>query len=135
MNEYLIWIADDDPIFRLIFTMTVKKAKSNLKIVEFENGKLACESFQNSILNGAEMPCCMFMDVNMPIMSGWECIDEINDLCKDKARVIPQIFIMSSSINKEDEKRIAHYPFATGYLRKPISVEKFQEILGCCKTR
>ena len=128
MNKNLIWIADDDPIFRLIFKMTIKKVMENISIVEFENGKLVCESFHKSVDNQEDIPCFIFMDVNMPIMNGWGCLDKINDLHRDGSSTLPKIFIMSSSINKEDEKRIAHYPFATGYLRKPISIETFEEI-------
>lgn len=131
MNKNLIWIADDDPIFRLIFKLTVKKVMENISIVEFENGKLVCESFHKSLDDREDIPYCVFMDVNMPIMNGWGCLDKMNDLQADENLAMPKIFIMSSSINKEDEKRIAHYPFATGFLRKPISVEKFEEILGC----
>lgn len=129
MNKNLIWIADDDPIFRLIFKMTIKKAKDNLSIVEFENGKLASESFQKSIEGQKDIPGCLFMDVNMPEMNGWECLDKINDLYAVENRSMPKVFIMSSSINKDDEIRIKHYPFATGYLRKPISIETFEKIL------
>jgi|SRR5690554_3113266 len=130
MNEKLIWIADDDPIFKLIFNMTIIKAKDNLKIEEFKNGRLVCQSFRDAVENRENMPYCLFMDLNMPEMNGWECLDEIRDLY-DTAKVpMPKIFVISSSINKDDEKKIAHYPFTAGYLRKPISVAKFKEILG-----
>ena len=130
MNKSLIWIADDDPIFRLIFKMTLKKVKNNLAIVEFENGKLTSETFQKSIESQKDIPCCLFMDVNMPVMNGWECLEKINELYTDPNDALPKVYIMSSSINKDDEKQIAHYPFVAGFLRKPISIETFEEILG-----
>ena len=131
MNKRLIWIADDDPIFRLIFRMTIKKVNGDITLVEFENGQLASDSFLEAIESQKDIPCCLFMDVNMPVMNGWDCLDKINDLYIDQnPTAMPKVFIMSSSINKEDEERIAHFPFATGYLRKPIALETFQQILG-----
>lgn len=130
MNKNLIWIADDDPIFRMIFKMTIKKVNQSVSIVEFMNGKLVCESFKKFIINPESIPCCVFMDVNMPIMNGWGCLDKMNEMYVEENSAMPKVFIMSSSINKDDEERIANYPFVTGYLRKPISIETFEEIFA-----
>lgn len=129
MGNKSIWVIDDDPIFRLIFSMTVKKLFQKITIVEHENGKDACDAFSQNIDNQSSLPDCIFMDINMPKMNGWECLDKIQELVKDEFKDRPKIFIVSSSINPEDRKRAFDYPFATDYLTKPISIEKFQEIL------
>lgn len=129
MNENLIWIADDDPIFRLIFKMTVKKVREGLTLLEFENGKLACESLRKAVERQVNVPSFLFMDVNMPEMNGWECLDKIKRMNMGQHPANPRIFIMSSSVNQADEERIRQYSCASGFLRKPISVKKLNEIL------
>ncbi len=124
-----IWVVDDDPVFRMIFKMTVKKLFSEITIVEHQNGEDACDAFQLGYENRQTLPAYLFMDINMPEMNGWDCLDKIEELVQDQLEDMPKIFIVSSSINSEDRKRAFDYSFTTDYLTKPISVKKFEEIL------
>lgn len=130
MNKKCVWVVDDDPIFRLIFSMTLKKSFDDYTIVEHENGKVACESLYDGFDGNTDLPDCLFMDINMPEMNGWQCMDKILELMPDTLDSFPKIYIVSSSINTDDEQKAFSYPFTSGYLTKPISIEKFQEILS-----
>ena len=125
-----VWVIDDDPIFRLIFSMTLKKPFENYTIIEHENARLAFESLTQVIEENAELPECLFIDVNMPEMTGWQCLDKLMELCPSVHHRLPKIYIVSSSINSDDEQKAKSYPITAGYLTKPISIEKFQQILS-----
>lgn len=124
-----IWVIDDDPIFRLIFSMTVKKLFDQFTIVEHENGQVACDTLDFELANDGDIPLCLFIDINMPEMSGWDCLERVQNLVKGKSEGIPKIFIVSSSINPVDKKRAFKFSVTTDFLTKPISIEKFKEIL------
>lgn len=129
MNSKCVWVVDDDPIFRLIFSMTLKKSCDHYTLIELENGKLACDSLHEGFEGKIELPQFLFMDINMPEMNGWQCMDMIMELMPGSIGKFPKIYIVSSSINNDDEKKAYSYPFTSGYLTKPISIAKFQEIL------
>lgn len=130
MNRKCVWVVDDDPIFRLIFSMTLKKSFDDCIIVEHDNGKSAFESLSESFEGNINLPEYLFMDINMPEMNGWQCMDKIMELMPTSLEQFPKVFIVSSSINNDDELKAYSYPFTSGYLTKPISIEKFQEILS-----
>ncbi len=125
-----IWVVDDDPIFRLIFAMTVKKLNGSYLIKEHENGAEACAKIDELFKLTAQFPRCLFMDINMPGMNGWECLDKIRKLLSNYQGTLPKIYIISSSINPEDKKRALSFECTTGYLTKPIAIDTLQKIMG-----
>lgn len=128
MTSETVWVVDDDPIFRMIFGMTLKKCYPKMKVVEYEDGQKACSAFSGCIESGKELPFSIFMDINMPLMDGWECMDEIQSLIESLDEYNPPIYIVSSSINPDDERRANAHPITSGYLVKPITIEVFKEI-------
>ena len=130
MISKCVWVVDDDPIFRLIFSMTLKKAFEDYTLIEHENGQLAFESLSQDVEENEKLPECLFIDVNMPEMTGWECLDKLMELCPSIRNRLPKIYIISSSINLDDVQKAYSYPITSGYLTKPISVTRLKEILS-----
>ncbi len=130
MKNETIWVVDDDPIFRLIFSMTLKKCFPSFNVVEHEDGKKACDEFSTCVNSGQNIPQSIFMDINMPVLNGWECIDQIQSIINEVGVKSPSIYIVSSSINPEDEKKALSYPITSAYLVKPLTVEVFNELFG-----
>ena len=130
MRDEIIWVVDDDPIFRLIFSMTLKKCYPDFTVIEHENGKKACDEFSDCANSGQNIPHSIFMDINMPVMNGWECIEQIQSIVSKLGTKGPSLYIVSSSINPEDEKKAVSYPATSAYLVKPITIEVFKEIFG-----
>lgn len=65
----------------------------------------------------------IFIDINMPGMNGWEFLEELKMMCKN---IKPQttIIVLSSSTNKEDEEKAQNELFVSGYIQKPLTLEK-----------
>ena len=64
----------------------------------------------------------LFLDINMPIMTGWEFMKEfekLNTLIKDQIF----IYILSSSIDQEDKLKAKNHPDVVDYIEKPLSAE------------
>ncbi len=116
-----ICIIDDDPI--TVFGM--RKMLQSLLICNtintFGNGKLAIDNIKTIIAEGAALPEVIFLDINMPIMDGWQFLQEFIELpIQDKVR----INIITSSIDSTDQKKWQHYKDKTHhtvtYNNKPI---------------
>lgn len=119
MNKYIILI-DDDPINNLINHKIISKIAPEIKLTAFEFAKEALESIKTA----TNPPLLIFLDINMPVMNGWEFLDEFNKLNTNVA-----VVIVSSSINREDTVKASQYPVITDYLVKPVTKESFERIL------
>nr|WP_315258564.1 response regulator [uncultured Flavobacterium sp.] len=117
----LIICIDDDPITLMLFKKVVQKASFAKEITNAMNGEEAI-TFINSITNEDKKPKLIFLDLNMPIMGGWEFLDLFNNsnyYHLDNTKVI----ILTSTIDPEDIKKSKTYPNVIEFLSKPITVE------------
>lgn len=130
MTSETVWVVDDDPIFRMIFTMTLKKSHPHKKILEYSDGSQACESFEEAIDAGEKLPEAIFMDINMPVMDGWQCMKKMQELISGLTLSKPKLYVVSSSINPDDERKAKSFPISSGYLVKPLTIEVFKQIFG-----
>lgn len=123
-------MVDDDPIFRMIFRLTLKKCYPKIDLIEFSDGMQACNAFSDGLNQQRPMPRGIFMDINMPVMNGWGCMDKIQELIAGINNRKPLLYVVSSSINPEDEMRANAYDVTSGYLVKPITIDVLKEIFG-----
>lgn len=129
MTKRKIWIIDDDPIFRLIFIMTLKKTEKAIDVIEFENGKQAIEAFAEAACDHQKFPDYLLVDLNMPTMNGWQFLEALKKVNIPPHCKMPQVFVVSSSMDKDEIEKIKEYPFASDFITKPISLEVMKQIL------
>jgi CheY-like chemotaxis protein len=91
-----------------------------LNVSSFKNGKDAIDTLKNSLENREALPNIILLDINMPIMDGWEFMEEMVAI-KPKISEAINIYIVSSSIALEDKKKAKNYPEIIAYLSKPIN--------------
>lgn len=124
-----ISIIDDDPIT----VFGIKKMLSNLgaseQIVTYANGKEAIEDIQLWLEEKREIPDVIFLDINMPIMDGWQFLEEFISL-PIKKRV--RVNIVTSSIDSYDREKWNYFKDRTHHLidfrNKPIKPAVIEEI-------
>lgn len=117
-RQYIV--IDDDHTSNMICSFLLKKFDPDANVILFEDPVLALQT----ILNNEEekykySKTIVFLDLNMPLMSGWEFLD---DLKKNKPEILKQLefYILSSSIEDFSNKRES-YPCLAGFLSKPLS--------------
>ncbi|MEZ7498627.1 response regulator [Flavobacterium sp. Arc3] len=120
MTKKKIWIIDDDSIYQIIVTKIIQKTDLFSSISSFYDGKDGLEALISVIENKEALPDIILLDINMPVMDGWEFMEE---LVKLKFLINKQIdvYISSSSIAIEDKNNSKTYPAILGYLSKPIT--------------
>ena len=125
MIEKAIWVIDDDAIYQIIISKTIERSKMFSSITSFKNGKEALDTLNNVVNNTQEnikiLPDIILLDINMPVMDGWEFMEKMS-LIKSKFKKGITVYIVSSSIAVEDKNKSKTYKDILGYLSKPITV-------------
>ena len=72
-----------------------------------------------------ECPDIIFLDINMPVMDGWEFLKEreTKALCNNA-----KIAMLTSSTHPEDKKQAENYASVIAYIEKPLTSEKIQDL-------
>lgn len=95
-------------------------------LIIFHNGKEALDQLKALIESGGRLPEIIFLDLNMPVMDGWEFLDEFT-LIPTKKQIL--IYIVTSSIDPADIARTKEYEKISGYIVKPVTMDNLREIL------
>jgi len=123
-----ILLVDDDEINNFISIKLIKKALLTSDIMACLNGRFAIDQLVDIQKRDPEkLPDFIFLDINMPIMNGWEFLEEYQRLNIDPLGK-SKIFIISSSVFSNDINRAKSYPIVKSFISKPLSVEKIKEL-------
>lgn len=121
---------DDDPITLMLCKMVISKASFSKEIATAKNGEEALQYFDKLIQNNTEkekIPQLIFLDLNMPVMGGWEFLDSFStDKYADYNTI--KVIILSSTVDPEDLKKSKKYPMILDFLSKPISKEMLEYV-------
>nr|WP_322624270.1 response regulator [uncultured Flavobacterium sp.] len=122
-----MYVIDDDKIYHFLLKNLFKQNNVEVSPVFFGNGQDAIESLRNIPVTG-EFPELILLDVNMPIMDGWQFLDEYKKLTKAIGRSAT-IFMISSSNDEHDLTKAQDYSdVVKDYLLKPICKEDLEKI-------
>ena len=124
-----IYIIDDDPITVFGIRKLLSSIEASKAIDTFSNGKLAIDNLRQIIENEEKLPEVIFLDINMPVMDGWQFLEEFITLpLQNKIRVN----IITSSIDLADKENWESFNSKTShtitYNNKPISKMEISKI-------
>ena len=122
MTKKTIWVIDDDPIYQIIINKTIQRFGLFSAISTFKNGKIALDALLQLLDNDTALPDIILLDINMPVMDGWEFMEELG-LIEPKFMKQIVVYIVSSSIAVEDKNKSMSYENILGYLSKPVTVD------------
>ncbi|MDX1544357.1 MAG: response regulator [Christiangramia sp.] len=122
MNK--VYLVDDQPISNFITRKLLELEGFDGTILEFTDPIEALESIKE------DRNSLVFLDLNMPGMSGWEFLEELKS-----RKVHHNIIILTSSTSKVDQDKVKDYPCVIEYIEKPMNKRKFTEIAGLIKAK
>lgn len=123
-----VLLVDDDDINNFISIKLIKKAAPGAEITACLNGKLAIDKLlEIKKEDASRLPDYILLDINMPVMNGWEFLEEYNRLSIDEGGKT-KIFIISSSVFSNDINKAKSFPLVKDFVSKPLHVEKIREL-------
>jgi CheY-like chemotaxis protein len=130
MLDTILFI-DDDPITLMLCKMVISKSLFSKEIVTAKNGEEALKYFntlkQVNTNTPLTKPQLIFLDLNMPVMGGWEFLDSFGTSDYSEYNNT-KVIILSSTIDPEDLEKSKKYPMVIDFLSKPISKEMLEYI-------
>lgn len=123
-----ICVIDDDDIYQFLLRKELKHTNMVESIHVFTNGKQAIAFFQDNSGNSSTLPDVIFLDINMPIMNGWQFLDEFQKI-KHKIDKKITIYMVSSSFDNRDVVKSKEYAEVTDYIIKPVKRSNLISVL------
>jgi CheY-like chemotaxis protein len=127
-HKLQVCVIDDDFIYQFAAKKTIEATGLAEEILSFSNGKEAINYLEEKIAASTEVPDVIFLDINMPVMDGWEFLEAYNPMQKSlKKKII--IYIVSSSNSDYDVAYSKKFNCVSDYIIKPVHKEKFEQLL------
>jgi len=121
-------VIDDDEFNNKICSVTLEKIAKDADIKTFLNPIEGFNHISNTYSTTEDSAnAVLFLDINMPIMNGWEFLDRFDGL-DDSVKKRVKIYILSSSVDKRDIERAKSNKNVIHYLIKPLTKETIRLI-------
>ncbi|MCX6252824.1 MAG: response regulator [Bacteroidetes bacterium] len=128
-----VLLVDDNDSDNFFHKRVIEKAgiTDNIEIVingkeaiDFLTSKGKCGQPESS----AYLPELIFLDINMPVMDGWEFLEEYEKLdVRTKDKVV--IIILTTSLNPVDKARVESITKKGSFQYKPLTLKMINEIV------
>ncbi len=123
-----IVVVDDDEDDRFLMRRMLRRVKADAEVIEYEAADAALGDFLDEARYRRRFPgaVLLFLDINMPRMSGFEFLERIAAVPRRGLQVI----LLSASESPRDRERAATFEVVSATLAKPISKAKLVELLS-----
>ena len=120
---------DDDPVNNLICKLTIEMVAEKPEILTFESAVKGFEYIQHQYAaNRDKTQTVLLLDINMPVMSGWEFLERFDNL-GDDVKSLFKIFILSSSVDERDKQRSYANKNVNAFMVKPLVADNVVDIM------
>ncbi|OIQ23334.1 response regulator [Lacinutrix sp. MedPE-SW] len=132
MNSPIVELAciiDDDSVYVNLVKKIIETKKLCENLIIFNDGKQSIDYFEALLqnLDVDNIPEIIFLDLNMPVMDGWEFLERFTKIKNRFGKVIT-LYVVSSSINPLDINRAKALSSVEDYLIKPVNINELENI-------
>jgi CheY-like chemotaxis protein len=120
-----IMLVDDDPDTNMYNEIVLNQMNASENIIIFQNGKDALKY----IVEKEDRIDLILLDINMPVMNGWQFVEEYEKLDKKKQTAII-VVMLTSSINIDDKLKAEAFNSVKKFINKPLTPKLIKEILA-----
>jgi CheY-like chemotaxis protein len=129
-EKYNVCLIDDDKVYQFTSKMILEATLLTSRITTFFNGQEAIDFFLEPTNQQIDiLPDVIFLDINMPIMNGWNFLEEFDKIFQSLPKKI-LIYVVSSSVDESDMEKSKSFESVADYVIKPINKEKYRLLLS-----
>jgi CheY-like chemotaxis protein len=119
-----VLIVDDDLIIQLLHKRLLQKDGLHPNPLVCNNGVAALDTIDEHC--SQPNTCVLLLDINMPVMNGWELLDELNLRNIPLGRIY--VIMVTSSVDPLDRLKATEYQHIIGFLEKPLTTQSIHTI-------
>tara|TARA_R110000765_G_scaffold128061_1_gene226168 strand:+ start:1371 stop:1775 length:405 start_codon:yes stop_codon:yes gene_type:complete len=123
----LIWIIDDDDISKYVMKRNLRQL-SVTNVIEFPDSTQPLKILSDNFDSIDKLPDVILLDLNMPILNGFQFMEEFK-VANEKIKKDIQIYMLTSSLSSEDLDRAKLFPEISEYFVKPITLRNLTRIV------
>lgn len=123
-----ILLIDDSEPDNFLHAYLLNKSNKVQTIETVLNVEKGLEYLRETIQNGEVMPDAILLDINMPRLNGWEFLDIILKT-EEFQDLKTKIYMLTTSLNPDDEFKAINVYKLDGYLNKPLTIEHINQII------
>ncbi|MDQ8187754.1 response regulator [Pelagicoccus sp. SDUM812002] len=133
MNQIVksVILVDDNPDDLFTNKLVVKKSELKLEPLPFSNPVSALSFLAKNPSRGFRI---ILLDINMPYLDGFAFLERYEQTCASQNRN-DRIVMLTTSMHSEDRKRANAIPLVRQYLRKPLTVGVFNDLVAALESR
>lgn len=120
-------IIDDEDVNNLICQYQIARVYDQAEVITFVDPYQGLAYLKELIKKPIRNKTVLYLDINMPGLSGWELISELEASSRIPVDML-SIYMLSSSINPFDPQMSKDNPNVAGFISKPLSIEILQSI-------
>jgi CheY-like chemotaxis protein len=125
----LVYVIEDDRITSKIAELYLNQHRAFGRVQKYENGQPALDALLRAKGEPACLPDLILLDLNMPVMDGWEFLEAFSTHAWHKSMCV---CVLTSSIHPEDREKAQTYDEVLGYFSKPIDNKLLDEVVELC---
>lgn len=126
LKKEKILLADDDPTVAFLTQRLLEEAAVEVDVLLAGHGQEVLDILRE-VCQREECPVLVLLDINMPVMDGFEFLEELQQSAELSCAPL-RIVLLSSSTHHLDVAKARNYP-VIGYIQKPLTLEKLSKFL------
>lgn len=129
MKPVNVFVVDDDDIYQFTIKVTLRGIPAVQSTSTFADGAEALEYIVVHQNEEDKLPDIIFLDINMPVMDGFQFMEEFAELLPSLKKSI-KVYMVSSSMDPKDIKKAKRFDEISDYLIKPLNSKDIKEIIA-----
>lgn len=124
-----VWLIDDDEVFVFLTKKLITASEQGVSLETYINGQDAIDRLREVAADETALPDLILLDLNMPVMDGWEFLNAFEQVEFSKPDKI-HLYIVTSSISPYEVERAKQIPAVQEFIVKPMVKQKFVELIS-----